>query len=95
MQKLLLFYFIVINIGGFFIFALDKFLAIQNRERISEKKLHFFSILGGFLGTSLSMIIFRHKTAKSSFINKHITIIFLWIIWLVIYFTQIDELNFI
>jgi len=95
MQKLLVLYFIVINLSSFIIFAFDKFMAVQNRERVSEKKLHFFSMLGGFVGSSLSMILFHHKTAKSSFLNKHITIIFLWIVWIIIYFTQIDELNFI
>lgn len=95
MHKLLVIYFIVINIMAFIIFAFDKLMATQNRRRVSEKKLHFFSMLGGFVGSSLSMMLFRHKTVKSSFLNKHITIIVLWIIWIFIYFTQIDELNFL
>lgn len=95
MQKVLFFIFLFINILSFLIYTFDKFRSTKNKWRISERELHTFSLLGGFLGSSLAMALFHHKTAKSSFLIKHILIILLWIIALVYYFTQIDILNFL
>jgi uncharacterized membrane protein YsdA (DUF1294 family) len=41
------------------------------------------------------MALFRHKIFKSSFLIKHIIILFLWIAAILYYFTQVDELNFL
>jgi len=95
MQKVILGYFIFINLLTFIIYTVDKFLSKTKASRVSEKELHVFSIIGGFLGATLSMAIFKHKTAKSSFLIKHIIIILIWIIGTVYYFTQINELNFL
>jgi len=94
-QKIILIYFVFINILTFVIYAIDKFLAKGSKSRISERELHTFSIIGGFLGATLSMAIFRHKTSKNSFLIKHIVILVSWIALIVYYFTQINELNFI
>jgi len=95
MQKVLLVYFLFINIAAFVVFSFDKFRSRVGASRISEKELHTFSLLGGFLGASLSMALFRHKTSKNSFLLKHIAIIFIWIVGSVYYFTQLNELNFL
>jgi len=95
MQKVILWYFIFINILTFIIYTIDKFLSKTKASRISEKELHTFSMIGGFLGATLSMALFKHKTAKSSFLIKHIVIILIWIVATVYYFTQINELNFL
>jgi len=95
MQKLLALYFIVVNIISFSLFAYDKFIAASDRRRVSEKRLHFFSFIGGFVGSSLSMLLFHHKVKKASFLFKHALIIFIWIVWLLFYFTQLNELNFL
>ena len=95
MQKVLFAYFIFINIAAFVIYWVDKAFAKSSKRRISEKELHTFALLGGFLGASLSMFIFRHKVSKSSFLLKHIFIILLWIAAIVYYFTAFDEINFI
>jgi uncharacterized membrane protein YsdA (DUF1294 family) len=97
LQKVLLFYFVGINVLTFFLYALDKYRAQKRRtqSRISEKELHTFSMLGGFLGATLAMTLFRHKVAKSSFLLKHIMILLIWISAFVYYFTQIDTRNFL
>ena len=95
MQKVLFAYFVFINVVAFVIYWLDKLFAKSSKERISEKELHAFSLLGGFLGASLSMFLFKHKVSKSSFLLKHIVIILLWIGAIVLYFTAFDEINFL
>ena len=95
MQKVLLAYFIFINTAAFVVYWVDKVLAKHGKRRISERELHTFALLGGFLGASLSMYIFRHKVSKSSFLLIHIVIILLWIVGMVYYFTVFDPINFI
>ena len=95
MQKLILYYFITINIVTFFVYALDKYKAIKHHRRISEKSLFKLSLLGGFVGAYLSMNIFRHKVSKGSFMIRYYLIVLAWIIWGVLYFYEINPLNFI
>jgi len=93
MQKVILFYFLFINIFAFIIYGYDKLMATKkNARRVSEKELHTFAIIGGFLGATLAMAIFHHKTAKRSFLYIHVTILFVWIVAIIYYLTQ---LNFI
>ena len=95
MQKLLLLYFLLINVAAFVLFTFDKYKSRVNASRTPEKRLHTLSLLGGVVGASLSMILFRHKIKKSSFILKHVAIILLWLALLVYYFSQVDDLNFL
>lgn len=67
-MKIINCYLIIINIISFFIFALDKFLAIKHKNRVSEKNLLLISLIGGSIGSLVSMIIFRHKIRKPKFI---------------------------
>jgi len=94
-QKVIFAYFIFINLLAFFIYWLDKYFARSSKRRISETELHVFALIGGFLGASLSMFIFRHKVSKSSFLLIHILIILLWIGAIGYYFLDINQLNFI
>jgi len=94
-QKVIFLYFIFINIAAFVVYTFDKYRSRVGASRISEKELHTFAIIGGFLGATLSMALFRHKTSKVSFLVKHIAIMFVWIIGVVYYFTELNELNFI
>ena len=48
----------------------DKFLAKNHKSRISEKTLLIFVLIGGTIGSGLAMLIFRHKTAKKSYLLK-------------------------
>ena len=58
---------IIINILTFLLMGIDKFFAIKNHWRISEKTLLLSAILGGGIGSFLGMITSRHKTKKILF----------------------------
>ena len=76
-------YLIIINIISFIIMGLDKLFAIKNKRRISENTLLFLSIIGGVFGTTLGMIIFKHKIRKPKFLIL-IPIILILSIYLII-----------
>lgn len=61
-------YLIVINVIGFFIMWLDKRKAEKGRWRIPEKTLFLITALGGGIGTTTGMYVFRHKTQKLQFV---------------------------
>lgn len=75
----LYYYLIIINIITFFIYGIDKYLAIKNFRRVSEFTLFFLSFIGGPLGAILGMFIFRHKTKKIKFYIINILCIILYI----------------
>lgn len=59
---ILLIYIAVINLIGFFIMGIDKQKARKHAFRIPEATLFTVAIIGGSVGTTLGMFIFRHKT---------------------------------
>lgn len=61
-MKYLLIYLIIINLIGLFAMFLDKQKAKRDKWRIPEKTLFLLALIGGSLGTTLGMNIFRHKT---------------------------------
>ncbi len=63
----LLIYLLSINLITFCAFAVDKFQAMSNGWRISEKTLLGISVLGGATGGWIAMQICRHKTRKPIF----------------------------
>lgn len=65
--KYVILYFLIINIIGFGIMALDKFKAQKGFWRTPEKTLFTITLLGGGFGTIAGMYIFRHKTKKLKF----------------------------
>lgn len=72
----------LINIVAFIIYGLDKQLAISDQSRVSERMLHGLSLIGGVIGASLAMIIFRHKIMKMPFVAVHLLIVVIWFfIW--------------
>ena len=95
MQKAILIYFIFVNIAAFVVYTFDKYRSRVGSSRISEKELHTFSMIGGFLGASLSMALFKHKISKPSFLIKHILIMIVWIAAVLYYFLEINQLNFL
>lgn len=95
MQKAILIYFVFVNVAAFVVYTFDKFRSRVNASRISEKELFTFSIIGGFLGATLSMALFHHKSSKTSFLLKHILIMIIWIVGISYYFLAFNELNFI
>ncbi len=89
MKEVVLAMFVFINFLAFIVYALDKYFAIKQKQRISERELHTFALIGGFLGATLSMAIFRHKISKASFLIKHSMIMLVWIVAIIYYFKQI------
>ncbi|WP_373002595.1 DUF1294 domain-containing protein [Sulfurimonas sp.] len=66
-------YLILINLITFMLYSYDKVQAVKNLDkvqRVSEKKLLFSTLIGGTLGSIISMLIFRHKIKKASFVIK-------------------------
>lgn len=61
-------YLLIINLFGFFIMWLDKRRAKMGRWRIPEKTLFIVTALGGGIGTTAGMYVFRHKTQKLNFV---------------------------
>lgn len=61
-MKYLFIYLVVINLIGFVIMFIDKKRAIKKKYRIPEKNLFLLALIGGSLGTTLGMEMFRHKT---------------------------------
>ena len=61
-MKYILIYLGIINLIGFFAMFLDKQKAKRNKWRIPEKTLFLLAIIGGSLGTTFGMHMFRHKT---------------------------------
>lgn len=75
MNKFKIIYIISINIITFLAYGIDKYLAIKNKWRISEKTLLTLGFIGGSIGMILGMQLFRHKTKHTYF--KVLSIIFL------------------
>lgn len=57
-------YFIVMNLLGIVLMAMDKQKAIRHQWRVSEKTLFLVALLGGSIGAWAGMYLFRHKTKK-------------------------------
>lgn len=66
-MRLFTFYFIIINIGAFVLFAWDKFQALRDKRRVSENDLLIIAALGGSAGAMFAMYYFRHKTKHLKF----------------------------
>jgi uncharacterized membrane protein YsdA (DUF1294 family) len=59
--------------------GLDKWKAVLQKWRISEKMLLTFCALGGFVGALLAMGVWRHKTVKTKFLVWFYLIVVLWV----------------
>lgn len=65
--KIILIYYLAINIVLFFAMAIDKAKAKKGKWRIPESTLFIMSLLGGAIGGFAAMYIFHHKNRKWSF----------------------------
>lgn len=54
--------FTVMSVLGFAVMGIDKSKAKKGQWRIKEAVLFAFAILGGAVGSTLGMYVFRHKT---------------------------------
>ncbi len=83
--KNIIIYLISINIIGFLIMWLDKRKAIKGSWRIPEKTLFIITAIGGGIGTTAGMFVFRHKTKKLNFLIGFPLITILEIILMIYY----------
>lgn len=83
---LLLYIFLVLNLFAFALMGYDKKQAKNKKTRISEKTLLTFVFFGGTIGSGLGMLIFRHKTAKRSYLVKFWLIVIVQILMVWFYF---------
>ena len=82
-MEVLFVYFLIVNSLAFVIAGYDKYVALKNRYRIPENTLFLLAAIGGSLGLLLAMLLFRHKTSKTSFIIKFSGIFLIQIVVLV------------
>lgn len=79
------------TLASFMLYAYDKLLALQNTKnisRVSEFKLLLSSFFGGTVGSIFSMIIFRHKIKKQSFLIKLTIVIFIQIVFIYLHINK-------
>ena len=57
-----------LSLLSFLQYGLDKRRALKHRFRISEARLHFLDLLGGWPGGLLAQRTFRHKVSKPEFL---------------------------
>lgn len=67
MVKVIMLWFVVINIIGYVVMSEDKNKARKRRERVPEKTLFLLAAMGGALGVLIAMYRKRHKTRHTSF----------------------------
>jgi len=64
---ILLSWLIAITLVTFLAYGYDKAIAGSRMTRVSEKVLLALTLAGGTVGAYVAMVLFRHKTVKSSF----------------------------
>ena len=89
-MPILLLLFLIVNSIAFATAGYDKYLAIKNKRRIPENTLFSIALLGGSVGLLFAMLLFRHKTSKSSFIVKFCGIFLIQI--MVVYLKLSDKI---
>ena len=60
-------YLLIVNVIGFLLLGIDKYKAIHQDYRISEKTLFMIALIGGAYGAYVAMYLFHHKTRKTMF----------------------------
>lgn len=82
----LIIYIIAVNLEGIYLNIRDKIAAKNGRSRVPEAKLWTIGLLGGALGSYITMQLIRHKTKHKSFmIGMPILIILNIAIFILIY----------
>ncbi|MGX7667872.1 DUF1294 domain-containing protein [Flavobacterium pedocola] len=81
-------YLTLINSIAFLANGTDKWLAVRNRWRIPEKTLLGMVLVGGTVGSGIGMLLFRHKTAKKSYLMFFFGIVALQLMGLYFYFKE-------
>ncbi|MBY0757256.1 DUF1294 domain-containing protein [Clostridium sardiniense] len=79
-------YILIVNILGYFLMFLDKQKAKKHKWRIPENTLMLVAIIGGSIGSIISMQTFRHKTKHIKFKFGIPIILILQVILLFLFF---------
>jgi uncharacterized membrane protein YsdA (DUF1294 family) len=82
------------NIFTFFLFIIDKFYALKNRQRVSESTLYFLSLGGGVFGAFIAMLATKHKLQKSTFYFIQVAILLAWIIGIYIVLSNLEQIQY-
>ena len=90
--KVILLYILLVNLGGFIAFGIDKSRSKRAKWRIPEATLMTFALLFGSIGCLFGMKVFRHKTMKPAFFIGIPVILLLQIaiIVVVVFFTPLS-----
>ena len=72
-------YLAIINMTGLIIMGIDKLRARKRAWRIPESTLFVIALMGGSLGTTIGMHLFRHKTLHWYFLYGMPAILFMQI----------------
>ena len=75
--KILAIYFAAASLITLILYGVDKYKAVHGLWRISERTLLLSSFLGGAVGGSMGMLLFRHKTRHWYFVAVN----FIGVIW--------------
>ena len=67
LTKILIIYFVTINLATFLVYGVDKWKAKRSKWRITEAALLLLAVLGGSIGALLGMKVWRHKTMHKKF----------------------------
>lgn len=62
-----LLYIMGMSIFSMLLMYIDKTRARKNQYRISERTLWLFAVIGGAIGATIGMNMFRHKTKHTAF----------------------------
>ena len=81
-MNFLFYYFLAVNSIAFILIGYDKYLAKKRRYRIPERTLLLFVLAGGTIASGISMLLFRHKTSKRSYLIRFFTIVFFQLVLL-------------
>ena len=84
MTRIILIYFVIINLVAFILFGIDKWRARNNAWRISEATLFLTALIGGSVGAKIGMHVWHHKTQHLSFVIGIPMIILLQVILFVV-----------
>jgi uncharacterized membrane protein YsdA (DUF1294 family) len=66
-NRFVIFLFALINFSAILLMACDKWLAVKQRFRMSERVLLLVAFFGGSIGALAGMVLCRHKINKPKF----------------------------
>ena len=81
--SVLIIYFLLVNLLGFYAMYTDKLRAKKRAFRIPEATLFAIAFIGGSIGCIIGMYLFRHKTRHWHFVYGIPLILILQIIGLI------------